>query len=53
MDNFELFIRDGTRHEIITFLTAYNKWVENQLKIGGLIFSPKDYFGIWQGSAKC
>lgn len=35
--------------DITQFLIDYNSWITKQLEVGGLIFSPEDYFGIWQG----
>lgn len=49
---FKSLLEESDKQEIIKYLTVYNIWVQHQLKTGGLIFSPEDYFGIWQGQTK-
>lgn len=51
-NTFKSLLEECDKQEIVEYLTAYNTWVQLQLKIGGLIFSPEDYFGIWQGQVR-
>lgn len=43
---FKSLIEGTDKQEVIRYLIDYNIWVQHQLKTGGLIFSPEDYFGI-------
>ena len=43
--DYNEFILNASRPELVIFITAYNDWIQNQLRRGALIFSPEDYYG--------
>lgn len=48
--DFNTLVSSSSFNVVSLYIKEYNKWINNQLKSGGLIFSPEDYYGIWRSS---
>lgn len=46
---FEEFITNAKQEVLARFIKQYELWIIEQLKKGGLIFPPSDYYNIIQG----
>lgn len=40
------FIRQTDSQTLRDFLSSYQGWLERQLMIGGLVFTPEDYYNF-------
>lgn len=40
------FIKTATKQTLGGFILSYQDWLEKQLTIGGLVFTPEDYYNF-------
>ena len=44
VDKYSLWLANANANELSLFIARYEYWLSNQLKEGGLVFTPSDYW---------